>query len=190
MKIGKTLYVKNRNKWRAWLKKNHKTSREIWLIYFKKDSGKPRIAYDAALEEALCFGWIDGIIKSVDGERFVQRFTPRKTGSNLSEQNRERIRRLIQKGKMTKAGLAAVTHAFHLKNDKPGRRVAIPAYILKPLKANKTAWKNFRKFPLSYRRIRIAYIKEQKKHGQQYKRSLKNFIKMTEKDRRFGLLRD
>ena len=77
MEIGKTLYVANRREWRAWLRKNYKKERDIWLIYYKKDSGKPRIPYNDAVEEALCFGWIDSIIKKMDAERFVQRFSKR-----------------------------------------------------------------------------------------------------------------
>ncbi|MBP1683530.1 MAG: hypothetical protein H6Q27_1094 [Ignavibacteriaceae bacterium] len=72
MEIGETLYVINRDDWRAWLEKNAETSDEIWLIYYNKKSGKPRIAYDEAVEEALCFGWIDSIVKKVDHDRAIE----------------------------------------------------------------------------------------------------------------------
>ena len=106
MEIGTTLYVKDRRQWRAWLARHHKTAPEIWLIYYKKHSGRPRIPYSDAVEEALCYGWIDSITKPVDEDRWAQRFSPRRPSSRLSEMNRERVRRLIAARRMTKAGLA------------------------------------------------------------------------------------
>lgn len=94
MEIGKTLYVINRKKWREWLRKNHKNEKDIWLIFFKKESGKPRLPYNDAVEEALCYGWIDSIVKKNDGEKFAQRFSPRKKNSFLSDMNKERICKL------------------------------------------------------------------------------------------------
>src|SRR5881628_722204 len=98
MKVGKTFYARNRREWRAWLARHHKTAPEIWLIYYKKHSGKPRIPYNHAVDEALCF-------------------SPRRPTSRLSDMNRERVRRLIASGRMTKAGLAAIEHAFDRKKD-------------------------------------------------------------------------
>ncbi|MFA5023936.1 MAG: hypothetical protein WC523_03210 [Patescibacteria group bacterium] len=77
LKIGHTLYVTDRKPWRSWLSKHYKSEKEIWLVYFRKKSGKPRISYNDAVEEALCYGWIDSIIKNLDEERFVQRFSIR-----------------------------------------------------------------------------------------------------------------
>ena len=76
------LYISNRKEWRKWLKENHSVVREVWLIYYKKDTGKPRIPYDDAVEEALCFGWIDSTVKRIDDEKYCQKFTPRKDKSN------------------------------------------------------------------------------------------------------------
>lgn len=112
MQIGKTLYVTNRKSWRAWLVKNHKIKKEIWLVYYRKHVGKPSVSYDAAVEEALCYGWIDSTAKRIDGDRFAQRFTPRRSGSNLSDINRARIKDLIRRGRMRRVGLEAVAHAF------------------------------------------------------------------------------
>ena len=106
MKISKTLYVTDRADWRAWLERHHKSESEVWLIYYKKQTGLPRIPYDDAVEEALCFGWIDSIVKRIDDEKFAQRFTPRKAKSNWSELNRERVKKLIKEGRMTEAGRA------------------------------------------------------------------------------------
>ena len=91
MEIGTTLYVTKRADWRTWLSKHHNTARDIWLIFYKKSSGKPRISYDDAVLEALAYGWIDSIVKRVDEDSFVQRFSPRKPTSVLSQMNKERI---------------------------------------------------------------------------------------------------
>lgn len=113
MKMNKTLYVTNRDDWRAWLNKNHKTEKEVWLIYYKNHTGKPTIPYDVAVEEALCFGWIDSIVKRIDDERYMQKFTPRKTNSNWSELNKKRVKKMIKEGRMTEAGMAKInTGAF------------------------------------------------------------------------------
>src|SRR2546430_14462536 len=96
MEIGKTLRVTTRKAWRAWLEKNHARKKEIWLVYATKQSGKGRVPYSDAVEEALCFGWIDGVMKSIDANYFAQRFSPRRSAkSPLSETNKERVRRMI-----------------------------------------------------------------------------------------------
>lgn len=186
MKIGKTLYVTTRKDWRAWLRKYHKTAPDIWLIYYRKASGKPRIGYNEAVEEALCYGWIDSIVKGIDDEKFAQRFSPRKKTSMLSPLNRERLHKLIKQKKMTKAGLEAVAHAY--KPAKKTEKLVIPPDILKPLKANKEAWKHFQKFPESYKRVRIAYIDTRRRHSKDmFERALRNFIKKTEQNKRIGI---
>ncbi|MEY2485097.1 MAG: hypothetical protein QOH39_745 [Verrucomicrobiota bacterium] len=96
MKLGKTLYVTNRKARRAWLAKHHARKKEIWLIYYKKHTGQRRIPYDDAVEEALCYGWIDSTLKRLDEDRTAQRFSPRRPKSFLSETNKERARRLIK----------------------------------------------------------------------------------------------
>lgn len=189
MEIGKTLYVSDRKAWRAWLSKHHKVEKEIWLVYYKSATGKPRIPHNDAVEEALCFGWIDSIAKRLDDERFVQRFSPRRRRSMLSQMNKERIRRLIAAGKMTKAGLDAVSHAFSHEPDH--HESAVATDILKAIKSEPDAWRNFRRLPASYKRIRIAYIESQRRHGMDaFRRSLRNFVRMTAKNKRFGMVRD
>lgn len=101
----KTLRVPDREGWRDWLNQNHQSEREVWLILYKKGAGKKAASYDEAVEEALCFGWIDSIIRKVDGESYAQRFTPRKPGSNWSASNTARIDKLIREGRMTDSGL-------------------------------------------------------------------------------------
>src|SRR5438045_8514710 len=109
MEIGQKLRVTTRKAWRAWLEKNHARKKEVWLIYATKKSGKGRVPYSDAVEEALCFGWIDGVMKSIDENYFAQRFSPRRSAkSQLSETNKERVRRLIRAGLMTTAGMAKI----------------------------------------------------------------------------------
>jgi uncharacterized protein YdeI (YjbR/CyaY-like superfamily) len=106
VEVGETLLVDTRKAWRAWLARHHQAETEIWLISFKKGTGKRSLDYESAVEEALCYGWIDGQAKTIDAERYATRFTPRRPRSNWSESNRARVRDLLEAGKMTRAGLA------------------------------------------------------------------------------------
>ena len=108
MQIGETLYVKTRDEFRDWLIKNHKTKKEIWLIQYKKATKKPSIHYVDAVEEAICFGWIDGFEKGMDAERYATRFSPRRPKSNWTNTNKDRARKMIAEGRMTKAGRATL----------------------------------------------------------------------------------
>lgn len=180
MEIGETLYVTDRKEWRAWLKKNHRRASEIWLIYYRKSSGKPRIEYNDAVEEALCFGWIDSIEKGIDNERFAQRFTPRKPRSNWSETNKVRVRRLIEEGKMTKAGLEAAARA--LEDAEPD----IAPDILEALKKDKETWQNFSNFSPTYRTIRIGWIEAARSRPEVFEQRLRYFLKMTKQNKKVG----
>jgi uncharacterized protein YdeI (YjbR/CyaY-like superfamily) len=104
MQIGETIYVTTGDEFREWLLNNHQTKKEIWLIQYKKAAKKPSINYVEAVEEAICFGWIDGLQKSMDAERYALRFSPRRPKSNWTETNKERARKLIADGRMTEAG--------------------------------------------------------------------------------------
>lgn len=188
MKAGETLYVKSGGEWRSWLKRHSRTKKEIWLIYYKKQSGKPRISYDDAVEGALCFGWIDGIVKRIDDEKFMQRFTPRRRGSGVSELNKERIRRLAKNGKMERQGFEAIAEVFDLSKDKASDLKIAPD-VLKRLKSNEKAWKNFQAFPDYYKKIRIAYVETGRRSEENFLKRLDYFIRMTEKNKRFGTLK-
>ena len=96
MEITEQVYVKNRAEWRNWLQENHNSKNEIWFIFFKKHTNKPSVPYDDAVEEAIRFGWIDSIVKRIDNEKYVQKFTPRKTTSKWSLLNIERAQKMIQ----------------------------------------------------------------------------------------------
>src|SRR5687768_7081994 len=108
MEIGETIYVTTSDEFRKWLLQNHQTKKEIWLIQYKKAAKKPSINYVEAVEEALCFGWIDGLERSMDAERYALRFSPRRPKSNWTETNKERARQLIAAGRMTAAGRATL----------------------------------------------------------------------------------
>lgn len=112
MEITETLYVTNRADFRTWLEENHKSRKEIWLVQYKKAAQKPSIGYVDAVEEALCFGWVDGLQKSIDAERYALRFSPHRPNSNWTETNKERARRLIAEGRMAEAGRASLPEDF------------------------------------------------------------------------------
>ena len=191
MEVGKTLYAPDRKRWRSWLSKNHKTAQDIWLIYFKKESGKKRIPYNDAVEEALCYGWIDSIVKPRDAESWVQRFTPRRKGSPLSELNKERVRRLIKAKKMTRYGLESIRH--HMERKLSGKTAlkefTLPKDILRVLKSDPVVWRNFQGFSVSYKRIRIGWIDGVRRRPDVFQQRLRYFIKMTAQNKKFGMVR-
>jgi uncharacterized protein YdeI (YjbR/CyaY-like superfamily) len=187
MNIGRTFYARNRGQWRAWLAKHHASRDEVWLIYYRKDSGRPRVPYNDAVEEALCFGWIDSIMKPLGGGRFAQRFSPRRPKSNLSPMNRERVRRLMKAGLMTRAGLEAL-RAHGVGRSAGSRRLVIPPDILARLKGDPVIWRHFNRFPASYKRIRIGWIDGSRNRKAVFETRLRYFLKMTKANRRFGVV--
>jgi len=175
----KTLSVTNRRAWRAWLKTRYKSEKEIWLIYSKKGSGKPRIPYNDAVEEALCFGWIDSTTGKLDENRYAQRFSRRNPKSPYSQANKERLKDLIRREKVVKDVLAGLGEIVKEK-------YVMPPDILEPIKANRDAWKNFGRFSPAYKRIRIGYINGARDRPAEFQKRLRHFIAMTEKNRLFG----
>ena len=179
MEITQTLYITSRKDWRNWLRKHYKSETEIWLVYPKKATGKPRIAYNDAVEEALCFGWIDSINKRLDDEHTVQRFSPRKPKAKYSQANIERLRYLVAKKMVIK-------EVAETLDDVLNEEFIISEDILKAVKANKKAWKHFQAFSDSYVRIRIAYIETARKRPEEFEKRLQNFIQKTEQNKMFG----
>ena len=159
--IGQQLHFGHRNEWRAWLEENHATAQELWLVIYKKHTGKVGVTYEEAVEEALCFGWIDGMMKRLDEEKYALRFSPRKKGSVWSELNKRRVAKLIKQGRMTTAGLAKVKEArangqwraAKLREDSTN----IPADLRQALKANLQAWRNFDRLTPSHKRQYIYW---------------------------------
>lgn len=179
MDIGETLYVLDRKPWRAWLEANFDTAREIWLVYPNKASGEPRILYNDAVEEALCFGWIDSIVKKLDSLRAAQRFTPRNPRSSYSQLNKERLRWLAMEGLLHPLVRKAVEDV--LKEE-----FVFPADILEAVRANGQAWKRFQGFSPAYQRIRVAYIDVARALPGVYESRLKSFIRATERGKLLG----
>jgi uncharacterized protein YdeI (YjbR/CyaY-like superfamily) len=169
MEVTETVVLTTRKAWRAWLKKHHAAKKEIWFTFFKKASGKPSVPYAEAVEEALCFGWIDTTVKTLDAECYVQRFTPRKNGSNWSGPNLERVRRLVANGQMTPAGAvhlpdAKAAKAFQEKHD--GRTtapIAPPKDLALAMKKSPKAAAFWKTLAPSYRRLYGRMIREAKK---------------------------
>lgn len=179
MVITKTLHVTDRKDWRRWLREHYRTEKEVWLVYYKKGTGKPRIQYNDAVEEALCFGWIDSTVRSIDDQKYAQRFSPRKPGSKYSPANRERLRTLLKQKKVIKEVRDAL-------GDINAQEVIIADDILAEIRSNKQAWRNFRKFSDSYKRIRIGFIEGARKRPAEFRKRLAYFIRMTEQDKQFG----
>ncbi len=193
MKISTTLYVTNRKQWRTWLAKNHRSAQEIWLVYYKKNSGQPRIPYNDAVEEALRYGWIDSILKPIDQDCYAQRFSPRKKNSALSEMNKERVRRLIKAKKMTRFGLESIHQHLDKAASKSARAqqltdFKLPDDILDALKIDPIVWRNFKKFPKSYQHIRVGWIDGVRKRPIEFQKRLRYFIKMTAQNKKFGMV--
>ena len=173
------LYVTNGREWRDWLKRHYKSEKEVWLVYYKKHTGEPRIPYNDAVEEALCFGWIDSTVKSVDEDRYAQKFSLRNPKSPYSQANKERLRWLVKQGKVVDGVLATLGSLLE-------DQFETPPDILKAIKANKEAWKNFQSFSPPYIRVRIAFIDAARKRPQEFTKRLGYFIEMAEKNRQFG----
>lgn len=181
----KTLYISTRREWRSWLFKNHNKEKEVWLVRYNKSSKKISIPYNDSVEEALCFGWIDSTQRPNDSESTAQRFSPRRAGSNWSEFNKERVRRLIKTGKMTPAGLKLLEGV-----DLKVYPLKLSGEVQKALKKDPEVWRNFEKFDDLYKRLRIAYIEDafRQKRFEEYERRLNSFIKATKKNRKIGTI--
>ncbi len=181
MNIGKTFYPKTRADWRSWLSKNFDKEKEIWLVHYTNASGKPSISYLDALDEALCFGWIDSIVKKLDEHGRAQRYTPRRAKSPISETNKERLRRLVKGGLVQESVLKNL-------NDELSKEFKFPKDIVDAIKNNKVAWKNYQDFPSYYKVIRVAFIDGARKRPEEFNKRLNYFVKKTEQNKRFGML--
>ncbi|MEO8286583.1 MAG: YdeI/OmpD-associated family protein [Chloroflexota bacterium] len=184
MQITSTLYITDREEWRKWLAEHHATEPDVWLVYYRKESGKPRLAYNDAVDEALCFGWIDSTYKDIDEEKFAQRFSPRNPRSPFSPMNKERARRLIEQGRMMQAGLDKLGDSLH---DTSGA-FEVPPDIVAALQADPQTWENFQSFPESYKRIRVGWIDGARHRPEEFEKRLRYFLKMTAKNKRFGMV--
>ncbi len=168
-----SIYASDRKTWREWLANNHLTKPGIWLIYYKVKSGKPSVKYSEAVKEALCFGWIDSKVKSLDEDRYQQIFTPRKPKSVWSKLNKQYIEELIEQGLMTTVGLEKIEAA---KQDGSWYSLdAIEALIIPPdlkqaLEVNQTAKLNFEAFSNSLKKNILFWIDSAKRPETRLKR--------------------
>ncbi|HEY0553501.1 MAG TPA: YdeI/OmpD-associated family protein [Thermoanaerobaculia bacterium] len=182
-----TLHPTTRADWRSWLAAHHGRETEIWLVYNKRHTGEPRVEYDAAVEEALCFGWIDSIVRTIDANRYAQKFTPRKAKSKWSEPNRRRFAKMVAEGKMTAAGLAKAPPE---DTEDAAVKIAaddlVPGYIEAMLRANDVAWTNFSNLAPSYRRLYVRWIEDAKKEETRRKR-LAEAVEKLERNEKLGL---
>jgi uncharacterized protein YdeI (YjbR/CyaY-like superfamily) len=182
-----SLYPKSRAAWRAWLERHHQTRADVWVVYFKKHTGKPSVTYEEAVEEALCFGWIDGQLQRIDDERHMQRFTPRRKGSQWSPLNLRRFARLVEEEQVTEAGRAA--------GPKLGTRVAatswrrpdvVPDQVRARLEQRPAAWKKLLAMAPSYRKRFVHYIDSAKRPETRERRAVQ-VIGMLERNEKPGI---
>jgi len=167
-----TLYIIERDDWRSWLEANYEKRDEIWLIYPKKSSGQPRIPYNDAVEEALCFGWIDSIYKKLDDAHTIQRFTPRNPNSNYSQPNKERLNWLYRKEMIHKSQIPIVEELIK-------EEFIFPADIMKTIRNDDILLKYYKNLSPSYQRIRIAYIDSARNRPVEFNKRLNNFLEKT-----------
>jgi uncharacterized protein YdeI (YjbR/CyaY-like superfamily) len=162
MTTPKPILFKTSSKWRNWLKKNHNKKSEVYLLHYKKHIKKKGVKYQEALEEALCFGWIDGKLKRIDDESFMLRYSPRKPKSVWSKVNKDKVLELIKKKRMTSAGIAIIDEAKRNgmwdKAYTNKKRDKMPQDLKEALKKDKIAYSNFKNFANSYRNMYIGWV--------------------------------
>jgi uncharacterized protein YdeI (YjbR/CyaY-like superfamily) len=171
--IGITFQPLDRTAWRNWLEQHHDGSQEIWLVTSKKSHS---LTYLESVQEALCFGWIDGIAKRLDTDLSAQRFTPRRKKSHWTELNKERARRLIDQGLMTEAGRAKLP-------DLTLEPLQIAADIESALQSDPITWQNFQALPDVYQRIRLGYLEEMRHDKPEFEKRLRHFLERTKQNK-------
>ncbi len=191
MRLESELFFANRNEWRKWLELNHNQIDAIWIVYFKKNSNKESVSYNDAVEEALCFGWIDSIVKSVDNEKYKQKYTPRRKNSIWSKVNKNRVEKMVNEGKMTSFGMAKVEEAkMNGQWEKAyGARVKpdLPLDLKEELQKNEMAWKNFNNFADGYQTTYIYWLNSARRPETRIKR-LNEIVKLARDNRKPGII--
>jgi uncharacterized protein YdeI (YjbR/CyaY-like superfamily) len=172
----------NRNEWRRWLEKNHDEEGEVWLVLYKKHTGKDGLQLSGAVEEAICFGWIDSTLRRIDDERYMLRFSPRRKDSIWSKINKDRAERMTEEGMMTSAGLEKIENArqsgkwdsAYTSRMKPD----MPEDLKGALLENREAWKNFNSFSNSHQLMYIHWINSAKREDTR-KRRIREVVKRS-----------
>ena len=196
MKELENLYFNSRESFRKWLEKNYNESIGIWMIFYRKQKNNECIKYNEALEEALCFGWIDSIIKKVNDDQYVRKFTPRTNTSKWSDLNKKLVLALIKKGRMTEAGLQKIDvylktgkvdwETSNIETVQKGKEFQVPDFILKAFAENEPALTNFNNLALTYKRHYILWITNAKREETIVNR-LKESIGLLKENRKLGL---
>ena len=184
------LHVTNIAEWRAWLERNHDAEKEVWLVFYKRHTGKPNISYDDAVGEALCFGWIDSILKRIDEDTFARKFTPRKANSKWSELNKDRAERMTREGRMTESGLARINEAKKsgewFAKVLPKKEIEVPRFVREALAANQRASRNFDNLAKSYKRQFVGWVMSAKKENTK-KKHLAEVVEHLERNKKLGM---
>jgi uncharacterized protein YdeI (YjbR/CyaY-like superfamily) len=180
----KTFDARTRVRWREWLAKHHASTSEVWLIFHKKHTGKPSVAYRDALDEALCYGWIDSLIKRIDEDRYARKFTPRQARSNWSSINIKRYNELKAAKRLAAPGLARSPEGCPVVD--MARPDKVPAYITKAVKQDARAWKCFESLAPSHRRQYVNWIDSAKREETKQRR-LTQAITMMRRGRTPGI---
>ncbi len=180
-----TIDLRKRAEWRKWLKKNHSTQKEIWLVFHKKHTGVECICYEQAVEEAICFGWIDSLMRRLDEDRYARKFTPRKRNSRWSSANRKRYAALESAGLLEEAGLE------YAPTDRDGdaprsSTTKFPQYISAALEANPSASHFFQQLAPSYKRAYVGWIDSAKREATREKR-LREAIELLAAGKKLGM---
>ena len=184
--ITNTFEPKTRQDWRNWLVLNHAHSNEIWLVLLKKHTKQAAFTYQEALEEALCFGWIDGVRQRIDDLRYAQRFSPRTKTSRWSETNKALATELEARGLMTPAGFASKASSPTTPNLAQQEDSALPDWLISAIQANPIAWRNFSALPPSHQRRYVGWISSAKRAETRSKRITEAISLLTE-NKRLGL---
>lgn len=186
----KSFQAKNREDWSKWLKNNHLSETEIWLVYYKKHTGKQTISYLDSVEEAICFGWIDGLKKSIDDEKYTHKFTIRKAKSRWSPQNIILAEKMIAENKMTRAGLEFFEQRIEYDKEflkvRDSINITLPPEIEQALKKNRKAWENYTKLTPGYKKQYAGWLISAKREETQKKR-LEEAIKLLEQNKKLGM---
>lgn len=187
----KQLYVSTRSQWRRWLAENHdKADDGIWLVYFRKETRKPSLVYEESVEEALCFGWIDSIIRKIDADSYCRRFTPRKDGSKWSSSNKRRVEKTIRDGRMTEFGLAKVEAARRSGiweiDPRPLTSPVVPKDLSEALARNGKARHFFESLAPTYQKHFIGWIVTAKRPETRAKR-IKESVALLASGQKLGL---
>ena len=168
-----------------WLKEHYGSESEIWLVFYKRHTGITSISYDDAVEEALCFGWIDSIVRRLDDARYARKFTPRRAGSKWSTINRRRYADVKSRGPLAAPGLKRAPTSR--SGDAPRPFVsALPSYIEETLKTDSRAWQYFQQLAPSYRRAYIGWIESAKRQETKEKR-LREALGLLAAGKKLGL---